>query len=274
MTYEPQAGRDMPAEPALTDQQSDADDADLTVAVRGLSDVSADVDDLEGVLDQIAHLTVASVPGAEGAGVTVIHLANDGPPKVLAWGVTEAFVREVDHLQYDLLQEGPCLTAMQTRRALVSGSIGADNRWPRLGSRVARMDVHSALAVPLIARGNVVGALNIYARQRDTFTEHAVNLAEQYARTAAVTVANLQALQTAHIRATQLERALSSRAIIDQAIGLLRGRSGATADEAFNRLRQISQTENVKLAIVAERLVDEAVRRARARSSRSSSSVD
>ena len=53
--------------------------------------------------------------------------------------------------------------------------------------------------------------------------------------------------------------------MIDQAVGILRSRSGGTADEAFARLTHISQTENVKLSAVAERLVEEAVRRARAR---------
>ena len=65
------------------------------------------------------------------------------------------------------------------------------------------------------------------------------------------------------------QKALSTRPVIDQAIGLLRGRTGATADEAFARLRQMSQSEHVKLAEVAQRIVDEAVRRARARHSSS-----
>lgn len=266
-TFDSQSGRDMPDESALTDAQTDADEQDLLKAVRGLADVAADVDDLESVLTQIAHLTVMSVPGAEGAGATVMRLADGRPPTVLAWAATHPFVREVDHLQYEILSEGPCLTAMQTRRPQVSGSLGGDNRYRRLGGRIARMNVHSALALPLIARDVVVGALNIYAHERDVFTEHAIAMAEQYARSAAVTVANLQALQTAHIRATQLQNALKSRATIDQAIGLIRGRTGATAEEAFDRLRQTSQRENVKLAVIAERMLDEAVRRARARSS-------
>ena len=56
-----------------------------------------------------------------------------------------------------------------------------------------------------------------------------------------------------------------SRAVIDQAIGILRSRAGGTAEEAFARLRKISQSENVKLSVVADRLVTEAVARARAR---------
>jgi AmiR/NasT family two-component response regulator len=72
-------------------------------------------------------------------------------------------------------------------------------------------------------------------------------------------------LDHAQERTAQLERALSNRAVIDQAIGIIRSRSGASAEEAFDRLTRLSQTENIKLHIVAQRLVDEAVRRARVR---------
>jgi AmiR/NasT family two-component response regulator len=78
-------------------------------------------------------------------------------------------------------------------------------------------------------------------------------------------VYNAQLLANAHERMMRLQRALDSRAVIDQAIGIIRSRSGNTHEEAFERLTQISQTENVKLYAVAERLVEEAVRRARAR---------
>jgi AmiR/NasT family two-component response regulator len=63
----------------------------------------------------------------------------------------------------------------------------------------------------------------------------------------------------------QLQTALSTRPVIDQAIGLIRGRTGRSAEDAFTQLREISQTEHRKLAEVAQQLVDEAVRRARAR---------
>ncbi|PZS30956.1 MAG: hypothetical protein DLM58_12775 [Pseudonocardiales bacterium] len=67
----------------------------------------------------------------------------------------------------------------------------------------------------------------------------------------------------AQTHATQLQTALTNRAAIDQAIGILRSRSGGTADEAFARLRQISQSENTKLAVVAETVVGEAPHLAR-----------
>ena len=79
---------------------------------------------------------------------------------------------------------------------------------------------------------------------------------------------NGQLLDRAQERTKQLQRALGTRAVIDQAIGIIRSRSGASAEEAFDRLTRLSQAENVKLVVVAERIVDEAVRRARARRGR------
>lgn len=86
-----------------------------------------------------------------------------------------------------------------------------------------------------------------------------------FAAPAAVAVHNAQVLAQAMALTAQLQAALASRPVIDQAVGILRGRSGSTAEEAFAVLRSISQTEHVKLAAVAQRVVDEAVRRARAR---------
>lgn len=265
--FDPQAGRDMPPDPQLSHAQAASDDADVAVALSQLAELVSDVHDLEGVLAQIAGFAVAAVPGADGAGATLVRSSDVERPRVLAWAATEPFVREMDRLQYEVCGQGPCLTAMQTQRPLVSGSLGSDARWPRFGGRAARLSVHSALALPLVVRGTVVGALNVYARERDVFTEHAVRLGERFAGPAAVSVHNTEMLHAARDQAVQLQTALTSRAVIDQAIGILRSRSGGSAQEAFDRLRRLSQAENVKLAVLAQRLVDEAVRRADARHS-------
>lgn len=264
LDFDRQVGRAMPADPVQDGHETDSEDQEVIDAIRGLAGLTADVADLQPMLAEIAEFAAAAVPGAEGAGVTLVQ-AGDGPLAVLAWAVTDGFVREIDHLQYDVCDEGPCLTAMRTGRVQVSGSLGSDARWPRFGGRVARLRVHSALSLPLIARGGVVGALNIYARERDTFTEHCVRLAERFAGPASASVGNMQTLYAAHTRATQLQAALTNRSVIDQAIGIVRSRTGGDEREAFDRLRRISQAENVKLAVVAQRLVEEAVRRAHAR---------
>ena len=137
--------------------------------------------------------------------------------------------------------------------------------WPRFGPRVGRLGVHSALSLPLLLPDQVVGAINVYAHGKDVFDEHAAGLGELFAKPAAVAVHNAQILADARSLTVQLQTALSTRPVIDQAIGLIRGRTGRSVEDAFTHLRAISQAEHRKLADVAQQIVDEAVRRARAR---------
>jgi AmiR/NasT family two-component response regulator len=87
---------------------------------------------------------------------------------------------------------------------------------------------------------------------------------------AAIAVQNAQVLAQTKRLAGQLQNALSTRAVIDQAIGIMMSRSGSSADEAFDRLRTLSQNQHRKLNAVAQSVVDQAVRRARSRHTESS----
>jgi GAF domain-containing protein len=127
------------------------------------------------------------------------------------------------------------------------------------------LGVHSALSLPLLLPGQVVGAINVYAYGKDVFDEHAEEFGELFAKPAAASVHNAQVLAEALALNVQLRRALSSRPVIDQAIGIIRGRTGRTAEEAFGQLQSMSQSEHRKLAEVAAIVVDEAVRRANGR---------
>jgi GAF domain-containing protein len=262
--YDAQPGRGMSPQPDLSPEQLEADEVDLYAGLRGVAGLVAGARGVIAVLSEVAEFAVEAIPGADGAGVTLID-SGEEPPSIQTWAVTAEFVEEIDKVQYMDLHEGPCLTCMQSKRPTVSGSLGSDSRWPHFGGRLARMGVHSALALPLLVGEGVTGAINAYAYRRDAFGEHAVQLGTQFAGPAAVSVYNAQLLAGAQQRTHQLQRALGSRAVIDQAIGVIRSRSGASAEEAFDRLVRISQHENIKLHTVAERLVDEAVRRARAR---------
>ena len=123
------------------------------------------------------------------------------------------------------------------------------------------------VSLPLVTPHGVLGAVNVYAHARDAFDDEAVDLGELFAAPAAIAVQNAQLLAKAKRVAASSQSALSKRAVIDQAMGIVMSRAGCTADEAFDRLRQLSQTRKTKLSVVAQSLVDEAVRRARARHS-------
>jgi GAF domain-containing protein len=251
-------------DPALTSEHVIVDAADLQAGIGALGGLVADSLGLPELLAEVSTFAVHAIPGADGAGVTLLRVDRvDNMVQALA--ASAAFVAEIDEIQYVTLNEGPCITAALERRTVRSGSLGGEAMWPRFGPRVGRLGVHSALSLPLLLRDQVVGAINVYAHGKDVFDEHAAELGELFAKPAAVAVRNAQILAQAMTLTAQLQTALSTRPVIDQAIGLIRGRSGRSAEEALTQLRAISQAEHHKLAEVAQHIVDEAVGRARAR---------
>ncbi len=238
-----------------------ADDADLRDSLAGLSVLGMGVGpgSLEDMLIHVATFAVNAIPFADGAGLTL--LENGHADTIVA---SADFVRQVDAIQYGL-GEGPCITAAAERRTITSGDLASEPAFPRFGPRVARLGVNSVLSLPLLGSGAVLGAMNVYAHSRHAFDDRAVELGELFAVPAAISVQNAQALSQARRLAGQLQAALTTRATIDRAIGIMMSRSGGSSEDAFQRLRSMSQAENRKLSTVAQAIVDEAVRRARGR---------
>jgi GAF domain-containing protein len=266
--FDAQPGRETPEQAELSTAQREADEVDLRVGLRGLAGMVAGARGVFELLHEVADFAAHAIPGVDGAGVGLIDVGH-GRTTLQKAAATAEFVHDIDVVQYDELREGPCITCLQTRRPTVSGSLGSDSRWPRFGGRVARMGAHSALALPLMVGEHVIGAINCYATSRDVFAEHAVQLGSQFAGPAAVSIYNAQLLTGARERVEQLQQAMESRAAIDQAIGIIRSRTGASAEWAFARLVRMSQNENTKLHVIAERLIAQAVRRAQVRKGQS-----
>ncbi|KWX20845.1 histidine kinase [Mycolicibacterium wolinskyi] len=244
--------------------RASAEEADLRAGIADLAGLVAGGRGLSELLTEVATFAVRAIPGADGAGVTLLRV-DPVDNMVAALASSAPFVAEIDEIQYMTLNEGPCITAVQERRTVLSGSLGGEKMWPRFGPRVGRLGVHSALSLPLPLADQVVGAINLYARGKDAFDEHAAELGEMFAKPAAVAVHNARILADALTLTVQLQTALATRPVIDQAIGIIRGRTGRSAEDAFAQLRAISQSEHRKLADVAHNIVEEAARRARAR---------
>lgn len=214
---------------------------------------------LSDTLSHVAEFAVRAIPGADGAGLTLLHPGR--PDTIVA---SADFVRVVDDIQYTL-GEGPCITAAAQGITVRSGSLETDPRWPEFGPKVGRLGVHSVLSLPLITAGDVLGAMNVYAHRPDAFDARAAELGELFSVPAAISVQNARALAGAARLTEQLEKALNSRAVIDQAIGVLISRSGCTGAEGYDKLRSLSQSEHRKVAVVAEAMVGEAMKTARTR---------
>lgn len=233
----------------------DALDIALKTSLEDLSRLSAARLGLEQTLTRIAQLAVRAIPGADGAGLTLIEA--DRADTVVS---TDPFVNVVDAIQYRIGQ-GPCISAAAERRTLISNSLGSDTRWLQFGSQVARMGVHSVVSLPLLTPEGVKGSMNVYARAKNSFDERAAELGELFAEPAAIAVENAQILAQSQRLARHLLDVLEQRGMVDRAVGIVMSRSGGTAEQALERLRRLSQSEHAKLATVATRLVEEAVRR-------------
>ena len=241
-----------------SDQRS-AEDEDLRESLAGLARLASNRLPLEDLLTRVARYAVQAIPGADGAGLTL--LEEDRSDTIVA---TAPFVSEIDTVQYGMGQ-GPCISAAREGQTVMSGSLGADSRWPRFGGTIARLGVHSVVSLPLITPDGVVGAMNVYAHAKTAFDDRAVELGKIFATPAAIAVQNAQVLAQTQRLVARLRSALETRGVIDRAVGIMMSRSGGTAQEAMERLRALSQQEHHKLAVVARKIVEEAVRRAEAR---------
>ena len=238
---------------------AETDGGDLVRSLADLSRLSAARLSLEDLLTQVATFAVNAIPGADGAGLTLIE--EDRSDTIVK---SAAFVEQVDDIQYSL-NEGPCILAAATGETVRSGSLSGDPRWPRFGPRVGRLGVHSVLSLPLLTAGGVVGAMNVYAHPKNAFDDRAQHIGQLFAVPAAIAVQNAQILAQTQRLAANLQQALVNRAVIDQAIGIIISRTGATTAEAFDRLRAMSQKEHTKVSLVASGIVEAAARRARGR---------
>ncbi len=210
--------------------------------------------DLDTALQRVSQLAVELVDECDGASMT---MRRDGMPAAPV--ASDDWATELDKLQF-VEQEGPCLNCLRESSVMRSRDLGADQRFPTYGPRAAALGGRSSLSLPLAADGRTVGALNLYSREPDAFGAEALALGELLAAHAALAVQAATAYYSSRDLAEQMRQALDSRAVIEQAKGLLVGRRRCSPDEAFDQLVDLSQRTNRKLRDVAQGLIDEASR--------------
>ncbi len=191
-------------------------------------------------LTLISNGAVGTVPGAEQAGVTLLH--RDG--SITSHTCSSDVVSEIDQLQATY-REGPCVTALWDQHTVVVDDVAAESaRWPRFAPQAAAAGVASMLSFQLFTHENTLGALNLYSGQAQGFPVEAQTLGAVFAAHAAVALG-----QSQHV--AQLHQAVATRNLIGQAKGILMERFNLTADQAFSTLVRSSQDTNVKLVNVA-----------------------
>lgn len=213
-----------------------------------LSQILLEQDTLETALRRVADLAVSSVGSCDACGVSLLQGG-----KVSTSVATHDVAQRVDDHQYRT-DEGPCLQAVRTGQVLKIDDMATETRWPRFAPLAAQEGVVSSYSLPLAVRGRTVGALNLYSLH-SSFGAEDERVGQAFGRQAAIALANAQAYQRTRDLVDQLSEALQSRDVIGQAKGILMVKEGLAADAAFERLRTMSQSGNVKLREVAQQIV-------------------
>jgi GAF domain-containing protein len=225
---------------------------DPTAAFAQLGRINLAQQDLHGVLSEVADLARRTVPGADEVSVTLV---RGRAAETAAYTGHLALI--LDEWQYQR-GVGPCLEAAAGHTTVSVPELASDSRWPTWAEHAVAAGARSSLSVGLPIEDQVDAALNLYGTLDAAFDEESVQLAESFAGYAAVALANANLYAVTARLAQQLQTAMVSRAVIEQAKGIVMGRRRCTAEEAFAVLTKISQDTNRKLRDVAATLVAQA----------------
>jgi transcriptional regulator with GAF, ATPase, and Fis domain len=152
--------------------------------------------------------------------------------------------------------EGPCLDAYASGRAVQASAAESRLRWPVFGPHAAEVGFQRMCAVPLRVRTDIIGALNLFRGDDEPFTDVEMDIAQAMAEVAAIALLQERALREQGLLTGQLQAALNSRVIIEQAKGMLSEYLTVTVDDAFELLRGYARTHNRRLTDVAGNVVD------------------
>jgi GAF domain-containing protein len=207
-----------------------------------------DIEEFERALGECVAIAARAMTGSP---MVSIALREDDGLRTVA--CSHARAEALDELQ-STAGQGPCIDVIDTEEPVTVADLGADPRWRRFAAETGLRSLHSE---PLKSEGRLLGVLTIYSARDAGFSEG--TWAAAHVTAGFVGVLFRTALDAARQReiAAQLKEALTTRAIIDQALGVLMGQRHCTSYEAFELLRQISQVRNVKLHQVAAAVVEQ-----------------
>lgn len=205
----------------------------------------ADFDVVE-VLNLLANACVELL-GATAAGI----LLGDqrGNLQVMASSSEQSRLLEVFQLQND---EGPCLDCYRGAQPISVADLSEMSaRWPRFVPAAEALGFRAVHALPMRLRDDTLGALNLFHDVAMPMTEADLQVAQAFADTATIGLLQQRALHAANLLAEQLQTALNSRVVIEQAKGVLAAYGQINMDEAFVRLRDYARNNNKRLSDVA-----------------------
>lgn len=153
-------------------------------------------------------------------------------------------------------EPSPSSDAVVEGEPQVVHSLIVEKRWPEFTNTALYCGVQSLLCCPLKEGERLVGSVSFYSSNEGAFSGPVIASAREFAGMAAVLLTNARSYEASCALAAQLNEALVSRAVIDQAKGILMATEGLSADEAFGKIKSLSQHTNIKVRELAQRIVD------------------
>ena len=206
--------------------------------------------DLEAALTELTE-SLTSVLGLSGSGVTMA----DGSGRL-------RFVTAVSQASGDLernqeqQQAGPCRDAFDTGEVVrVTDVRKESSRWPEFSATAARLSVAGVAGIPMRLADKVIGALNLYSSEAREWTDEDIAVAGVLADVATSYVVNASKLRQQEQLSEQLQQALESRVIIEQAKGITAQQKSVSVDDAYQMIRRHARNNNASLRVVAEAIV-------------------
>ena len=229
-----------------------------TVSAQRLARVFVEVSDTLvdefDLLDFLHMLTLRTAEVADAAVVGLVLADRRGALQFMAGSEEDARLLELFQLQND---EGPCLDAFRTGRAVVDADLREEPaRWPLFCRHATAAGFRYVYAFPLRLRAQVIGGLNVFgAAKGSRLDADDIPLVQALADMASIAILQERTIRESHLLTTQLQGALNSRIVIEQAKGIVAQSRGVSVDEAFTLIRSYARSHKRRLGDVAQAVI-------------------
>jgi GAF domain-containing protein len=205
------------------------------------------------VIELLTLVTDCCVDVLDVAAAGIMLAGPEGDLRVMASSSEAMRVLELFEIQS---QEGPCLDCYRTSAPVINQDLATVNgRWPRFAEEALAAGFHSVHALPMRLRGSVIGALNLFRQSPGDLRVADVEAAQALADVATIAILQHRATLEAQVVNDQLNHALNSRIVIEQAKGMVAERLGVNMEQAFAILRGHARNHNLRLADVAQGVI-------------------
>jgi GAF domain-containing protein len=192
--------------------------------------------------------------GADAAGLLISD--QRGSLQVVSASTEQAHLVELFQLQSD---QGPCLDCFRSSAQVHAADLAAETRWPLFALRAAEQGFAAVHALPMRLRGQTIGALNLFHREPRAMRTDELGVGQALADVATIAILSDRSARERDLLTEQLQSALTSRVIVEQAKGVVAERASITVDEAFVVLRGYARRTRTPLTQLARGIVDGSV---------------